>query len=57
MKGKLIFKKPIAEQLQEKGHILLDAFPNRNNPQMLVFKFMDTERLQKDLRNILNTLA
>lgn len=52
MKHKLVFKRPIAQKLQEKGHILVDAFPNRNNPKLTVYKFLETERLIKDLEKL-----
>jgi|tagenome__1003787_1003787.scaffolds.fasta_scaffold12512123_1 hypothetical protein len=52
MPEKRIFKKELAVQLIRKGHDLIDAERNKNNPSKTVFVFNETEQLLKDLTEL-----
>lgn len=52
MEYKIIVKPPIARTLLQKGNLIIDIKPNKDNPKETVFVFQDTEKLRNDLTTI-----
>lgn len=51
MKTKIIFTKKLSTHLVKKGFKCLDTEINLKYPNLLVFKFEDTEELRKEIEN------
>lgn len=52
MNYKLIFSPIVARKLLKMGHVIVDIKPNKNNKEMTVFIFENTEKFRNDLSTI-----
>ena len=52
MDFKVILKPTIARMLLQRGNMVVDIKPNKNNPSETVFVFEDTKKLRDDLTTI-----
>ncbi len=49
---KIVLNPSIARQLLQKGNVIVDIKPNKNNKEQTVFVFEDTDKLHSDLTTI-----
>ena len=54
MKHKEIFKRQLALQLRDLGNPILYAKVNLDNKKFVIYIFEDTNKLENDLKNIMN---